>query len=459
MAVFAAIIVFVAGPGCANIVPPSGGPRDTLPPRIAQVDPPAETLHFNSKKIVFTFNEYVELDDVQKNLVITPLPKIMPDVSRKLKTATVKFRDSLEPNTTYVLNFKNVIKDLNEGNKAKDMVYVVSTGNYFDSMQLSGRVKIANTNKPDSTLTIMLHDDLNDSAVVKKRPRYIAKLDTTGYFLFNYLKPGKYRLYAIKDESGAYMYTSKQQLFAFADSPVVIAPEPPTPILLLAYASEDEKKAEGDDKAANKNDKEKRLKFATNLQGKQQDLLEPLIFTFEKTLKDFDTTKMAFTADSTFTTATGNTYTMDSTRKIVTMNMRWEEGKRYNLILQKDFASDSLNRQLLKPDTLIFTTKTRKDYGQAKITFKNLDISKKPVLLVVQNGKVKNAFPLQGNILDIQLYQPGEYEMQLLYDANENNKWDPGEFFKEHRQPERIFPIERKLIIKADIMAEFELLL
>ncbi|MFT3904266.1 MAG: Ig-like domain-containing domain [Niabella sp.] len=462
---FAAIVAFLAETGCATIVPPSGGPRDSLPPVIVKVDPPSETTGFNSKKITFQFDEYVELDDVQKNMEVNPLPTQMPEVTRKLKTVTMRLRDSLEPNTTYTFNFKNVVKDLNEGNKAKDMIYVVSTGNYFDSMQLSGRVIIAKTNKADSTMTVMLHNDLEDSAVAKHRPRYIARVDTAGYFLFRHLSPGKYKLYALKDESGMYMYTNPEQVFAFADSVITIAPQPPKPVMLLAYNVEEKKEISVPVESSTKNkkkdkekEKDRRLKFTTNLQGKLQDLLEPLVFKFENPLKVFDTTKIAFSADTSFTPITGNSFIIDSTRTSVTMNMRWQEGKDYNLILAKDFASDSTDRQLLKADTISFTTKTRADYGKAKITFLNFDASKNPVLLVLQGGTIKNAFPLKSNVLDIQIYAPGEYEMQLLIDDNKNGQWDPGEFFAEKkRQPERIYAIERKLIIKPDLLTEFEL--
>ena len=41
-----------------------------------------------------------------------------------------------------------------------------------------------------------------------------------GNFTFRFLKPGKYALYALEDESGTHEYTTKAQIFAFADSPV-----------------------------------------------------------------------------------------------------------------------------------------------------------------------------------------------------------------------------------------------
>jgi uncharacterized protein (DUF2141 family) len=446
------LAILFSGTGCASIVPPSGGPRDSLPPMLVHADPPGETKHFKDKKITFTFNEYVDLDDPYKNLVISPVPRIFPEVHRKLKTLTITLKDTLIPNTTYVFNFAKSVKDITEGNRIKDLLYIVTTGNYFDSLQLSGYVVTAKTGKPDSTLTVMLHSNLDDSAVVKEKPKYIARLDSSGIFLFRHLAPGTYRLYALKDEGGSYLYTSPQQVFAFADSAVKVSGEPPKPIKLLAYSTEEEKTPP----IPEPDKKEKRLKVKSNLQGKEMDLLEPLMLTFDSPLKNFDTSKIVLANDSTYTKIAGYSIRLDSTRMKATLNLRWNEKHRYALLLQKDFASDSLNRELLKPDTLRFTTKAMADYGQVKINFLNLGPAKNPVLLLVQGGVIKNSFPLKTNIFELQLYPPGEYDMQILYDENGNGKWDPGEFFKAHRQPEIIKPLERKLTVKPNWMTEFE---
>ncbi|MFV0604278.1 MAG: Ig-like domain-containing domain [Niabella sp.] len=440
--------------GCASIVPPSGGPRDSLAPVIVTVDPPNETTNFKNKTITIQFDEYVELNNPFENMVVSPLPVKLPEVKRKLKTVTVKLKDSLEENTTYSINFKNVIKDVNEGNRAKDLLYIFSTGTYFDSLQLSGNVKIARTGKPDSTLIVMLHKNLDDSAVVKDRPRYIAKLDTSGTFLFRYLTPGTYRLYALKDESGSYKYMDKTQIFGFADSAIVLkGGEQHDPVIMYAYAEEEEK---NDNTSTEKEDDSRRLKFTTNLEGAKQDLLQAFIMKFETPLKNFDAEKITLTTDTTFSAVSGNRFTLDSTKKMVTMNMPWEENKNYNLVLAKDFATDSLGKQLLKTDTLHFTTKAKSEYGQVKLTFLNLDMAIHPVLLLMQNGQLKNAFPLKTNKIELQLINPGDYEMQILHDTNENSKWDPGAFFTEHRQPEMVTFIERKLSVKPNWSTEFE---
>src|SRR5450755_338131 len=187
--------------GCANIVPPTGGPRDSLPPVLLIADPKMQALHVNGNKIILTFDEYIDLKEIRNNLIVSPVPKVMPTVTSHLKVINIEMRDTLQPNTTYALNFGKAVTDVNEGNVLKNFTYVFSTGDYLDSLKYSGRVIMANNGKPDSTLIVMLHTQLDDSAVEKERPRYIARLDSSGNFTFANIKPDIYRLYALNDES------------------------------------------------------------------------------------------------------------------------------------------------------------------------------------------------------------------------------------------------------------------
>ncbi|MGZ8517573.1 MAG: Ig-like domain-containing protein, partial [Chitinophagaceae bacterium] len=176
-------------PGCATIIPPEGGPRDSLPPVLLKANPADSSLNFDDKTIVFSFDEYVDADNYQQEMIISPIPSNMPTVTRKLQTVTVKLRDTLEPNTTYTINFGNAIKDVNEANIMRDFTYTFSTGSYFDSLEFRGNVLVAETGEVDTTLTVMLHRTNIDSAVIKEKPRYIAKTDGRGDFQFKNLPP------------------------------------------------------------------------------------------------------------------------------------------------------------------------------------------------------------------------------------------------------------------------------
>ena len=193
------ITKIVVLPGCANIIPPTGGDRDSLPPILVKVTPPDSTKGFNTRTITFTFDEYIDQpQEIFKNLMVSPNYTTPPVVESKLRTLTVKIKDTLEPNTTYYFNFGDAIKDINEGNVLHNFSYIFTTGDTFDTLQLSGKVLLAETGGIDSTLVVMLYKNDADSAV-RERARYITKLDGKGNFRFLYLPQGTYYIYVMDD--------------------------------------------------------------------------------------------------------------------------------------------------------------------------------------------------------------------------------------------------------------------
>ena len=449
--------------GCANIVPPEGGLRDTLPPVLVKANPANLTRNFINDRITFTFDEYVDLDNYQQNVIVSPLPVNMPTMTRKLNTITIKLRDSVEQNTTYSFNFGNSIKDVNEGNILKDFVYTYSTGRYIDSLQFSGRVVLAETGGIDSTLTVLLYREMNDSAVINNRPRFVTKLNNNGSFTFHNLPPGTFRVFAMKDE-GAYRYQSQKQLFAFADSTVHVNSNTDS-VTLYAYVGDTTGNRTTGTAAppTNRNAKEtgaKRLKFTTNLSAGKQDLTNKFIMTFDTKLRAFDSTKVHFSTDTTFVPVTNYSWSLDSNKRVLTLIHPWRENTLYNLILEKDFATDTLGQQLLKPDTLNFSTKSKSEYGDIRIRFRNLDLSKNPVLQFVQGDQLKYSFPLTSQQISVTLLEPGDYGLRILNDNNKNGKWDPGIFFGKHQQPEIVKPVPRKTTtIKAGLDNQIEIVL
>jgi len=159
--------IAIGNAGCGQVGMPTGGPKDSIPPKLVSASPAMSSTNFKGNKITLNFNEYVEVKEAQTNVMISPFPKKNPSVDHKLRTVTVKLKDSLLPNTTYSINFGNAIVDINEGNPLKDFTYVFSTGNQIDSFMLLGKVLIAETGKADSTLIAMLYRNADASAVQK----------------------------------------------------------------------------------------------------------------------------------------------------------------------------------------------------------------------------------------------------------------------------------------------------
>ena len=448
--------------GCANMIPPTGGPRDSLPPLLVKVTPPDSSKNFSNKTITFTFDEFIE--DVQQqnpyqNVMISPNPAAFPVIESKLRTLTVKLKDTLEPNTTYYFNFGDVIKDVNEKNILNDFSYIFTTGDTLDTLRLSGNVVVAETGGIDTTMVVMLFRNGEDSAIRKDQARYITKLDGKGNFRFLYLPQGTYYIYAM-ESNRTY---SDQSFFAFADSAVQIKPGAP-PITLYAFK---EKKGQppaptisfsGGNRGPAARPEERRLKFTTNLSARLQDLLGDLSLNFERPLRKIDTSKLQLSTDSTFNPAPA-TWEMDSLKKKLTLKINWKENTLYNLILDKEFAEDTLGRKLLKTDTINFTTKKLTDYGSVKVSFINIDLSRNPVLQFSQGAQVIKSFPLVTNEVYQQLFNPGEYELNILYDKNKNGHWDPGQFFGGRKQPELVRPLNKKITIRANWDNEFEITL
>ncbi|RYY29707.1 MAG: hypothetical protein EOO04_06710 [Chitinophagaceae bacterium] len=458
----------IGGSGCANIIPPTGGPRDSLPPVLINANPKDSVTNFKGKRITFNFNEYVQLDNIQQNLLVSPTPKITPTVTNKLREVTVTLRDTLEPNTTYSLNFGDAIRDINEGNPFKNFTYIFTTGSVLDSLTISGNTIIAESGKTDSTIIVVLHKNFADSAL-RDRPRYATKVDSKGSFTFRNLPPDTYALYAFKDESGGRRYTSPAQLFAFYDT-VISSVNPPKDITLYAYLEKDTAKPvirrqvtqprpvlKGNAAIA-----DRLLRVQTNLSSNQLGLLPSdtlhLIFPLDP-LKAFDSTKVLL-ANEQFQPLNNYRLVRDTSGKRVSIFYPWVQNTAYQLLLDKEFASDTSGRKLPRTDTISFRTKKETDYGLVRMRFPNLDLGLNPVLQFVQSDAVVYSYVFgTRREFNARLFNPGEYELRILYDENKNGKWDPGSFFINRRQPEKVVPVQRKVNIRGNIDNDIEITL
>jgi len=453
-------ISLLISPGCANIVPPQGGSRDTLPPVLIHVTPGDSSTRFSSKKIDFYFDEYIDVQDPQTQLLVSPYPTISPTVDARLRDLSVRLKDSLLPNTTYTIDFGNSIKDFTEGNIAKGIQYIFSTGNYFDSLEIKGQVIVAQTGKADSTLIVMLHTDSEDSALYKKKPIYIARLDKEGRFCFKHLPAQTFYLYALKDQTGMRRYNDKKQLFAFAQSSINTIQQKDSIVLYAFVADQTADNALSlatTESSGKSTDTDKRLKYQTSIQNNQQDILQPFQFHFENRIKQLDSSGIRLYRDSTFTPVDSFQLKLDTTGRLLTLTTHWEKGQSYHLVLIKGAAEDTLGKQWIKTDTLSFTTKRSTDYGKIKIRLRDLDMSQQPVLQFVQGEKVIKAVRLTGPLYEEALFYPGDYQLRILLDKNQNGSWDTGSFYGDRKQPERVIPLEKRISIKANWFNEYEL--
>lgn len=434
-------IIGISNAGCGQVGMPTGGPKDSIPPRLVNASPALNSVNVKDNKITLTFNEYVDLKEAQTNVLISPLPKKQPSIDFKLKTVTVKLKDTLLPNTTYSINFGSSIVDNNEGNPYKNFTYVFSTGNQIDSFTLSGKVILAENGKYDSTLIAMLYRKTDDSAVQKNKPDYVARLSGDGSFTFVNLPAGSFNIYALKDGDGGKTYNSKKEMFAFADAPVSISANN-EPVILYASAIEKE------NAKTTKTVFNKRLVYTLGTVGQNQDLLRPFALNFNNPLKKFEADKLIL-RDSNYKPVPAASWTIDSSRTKITLAAKWQEATDYRIIIDTSAIIDSANLHLTKADTIRFTTKQQSDYGNVVLRFSNLDLAKHPVLQLVKNDVIEESYPLTAMQWSSKFVTPGEYEIRILYDDNKNGKWDPGNYSKK-LQPEKVITLKDKLAIKAD---------
>ena len=445
--------------GCANIVPPQGGPRDTIPPQLIKALPADSSTRVSSRTIQLYFDEYIEIQQGQDNLVISPLPATAPVIESKLRDLTIKLKDSLLPNTTYSIDFGGTVKDFTEGNIAKGLRYVFSTGTYLDSLELYGTVQLAETGRIDSTLIVILHKDSTDSALIKSRPYYLSKLDKNGRFRFRNLPPDRFFIYALKDEGGTRRLSKNSQLMAFADQPVYPQLQKDS-LELLAFAAEKETVPLPEptvNRATTKPDADRRIRYQTTLSNDQQDILQPLQLLFESPLRTWSDSAIRLFSDSIYTLVDSVAISIDTNQKTIRVQPNWLEGTRYHLIITKGAFSDSSGKTLLKTDTLHFTTKRKSDYGKVKLRLRGLDLQRQPVLQWTQNEKLIRQVVLNKTEFADDLFMPGDYQLRILYDTNGNGRWDTGQFFTTRRQPERVNTIDKKISIKPGWTNEYEI--
>ncbi len=214
---------------CARRGNPTGGPKDLTPPELLKAEPPNMTINFKAKKIRLYFDEYIKINDVQNQLIISPplkyLPQITPQGSAR-KYVEIVIKDTLAENTTYTFNFGQSIVDNNEGNPNSFLTYVFSTGDYIDSLEVSGVVKDAFNREADEFISVMLYEidsAYTDSTIYKRPPNYITNtLDSTTIFTLKNLKAGKYAMFGLTDVAKNNTFDQRTDKIAFLKDTITL---------------------------------------------------------------------------------------------------------------------------------------------------------------------------------------------------------------------------------------------
>jgi len=511
---------------CAQVVAPSGGPIDKTSPKILHYLPDSAQLNFTSKSIKIDFDEFIQLHDLNNQLIISPPLKYTPDISVKNKSLVIELnrKEILKPNTTYCINFGNALQDFNENNAKENFNYIFSTGSVIDSLTVKGNVRNAFDLKTEKGIVVMLYNDLNDSCVYKQQPDYFAKTVADGSFQLNNIKNGTYKIVAIKDDNSNYKYDGESEKIGFINKPIVVSEkknialelfqEPSKKVFLKKYIHHQYGKItfifnQGSDSirliplnvslpsdqvivdfSKNKDTltywlkkytqdslklilrngnividtvEIKMIRKAEALRSKKDPLKLQLLNNFNGNqsvdLNSIPTLIFSHPLNQIETTANFVDLKQDSVAIKTKQKLQYNTRLNYVYINYSDSIKNDLmlkentNYQLFIPpgtftdifgltnDTIKINFKTREEvfYGTIKLNITVPETKKNYIVqLLDEQEKILAEHRIKkSEELNFKYLYPKKYMLKLIYDTNNNGKWDSGNYLKK-QQPEKV---------------------
>ena len=501
------IIVFLSS--CAKRGTPDGGALDINPPKIVREVPKNNSIYFNEENIRIFFDEYIKLEKLNSQLVVSPpIDKskysIFPQGGAS-KYIDIEINESLADNTTYVFNFGQSIQDNNEGNELQFYKYAFSTGSYIDSLEFDGIVKDSYSAKTDDLITVMLYPEnekFYDSIVYNEKPTYVASTLDSTYFNFTNIKTGKYHLIAIKDNNNNFLFDPLVDKIAYYDNIInlpgehkidlKIFKEKPEFFIFKPFQVTSNRLSFGyrgntdslDIKILNENidnssfitlEKEtdtlnfwfKEFDYDTIcLDIKNKNFKQQFKFAYPRKKLDRDSLQIdseiqnyidlgkKFILNSNIPLSKINdqqiyiynkdSVSIDFSTKIkngtdIIFDFEILPNDKYNITVLPNAIIDFYENTI---DTInySFSTKKSSDYGLLIVNIETL--KKYPIIVELLNTKeqiVKSKYiQSQFDECIFENINPGDYNLRLIHDKNENSKWDSGNYLKKIKPEETI---------------------
>lgn len=336
---------------CANVVAPTGGPKDVTPPEVRKAVPENGTVGFNGKRIELTFDEYVTLNNANQEVLFSPPIATKPDVKLSGKTVIIKLKESLKPDATYTIRFGNAVKDLHEGNVFKDYVYTFSTGDHLDTLSMSGKVINADDEKSVDGIFVMLYAE-SDSVFdqpTSRVPDFITKTDKEGLFRFDGLPDQHFLIFALSDVNSNLIYDMPNEKVAFLDT--LVAPSDSVSIKLQAFIEEDTTQMLLEKKLVEEG--LLRFVFRRPAEGVEITFSEPTVDTFNMVQvwsKERDTLRCFFTPN-----------VMDSLRVLVQFDTLINDNSNYSLKYRESQRRSGRDNKYIKASANIRNKKLGPD--------------------------------------------------------------------------------------------------
>ena len=521
LAVFSVLVLLTSQ--CASIQQPTGGPLDSIPPKILSETPANLSVNFDAEEVVIAFDEFIKLEREFEEISISPEMPTRPLFKVNRRDLEITIPDSLEENTTYTINFGKSLVDFNESNPLPDYSYVFSTGPVLDSLSVSGHVTDAFTRENAMETTVMLIPTSRDSIFGKLRANIFAITDSSGNFSIRNLREDSYRIYALQEENNDRVYNAPEELIGFLNDSFYLDKDTSGIELMLSRGIPNEFRL-----LDRKIDADGKLLFAFNkpLSHPRIEIQQPEGLDDDKIVSYNQTADTALVClpELTFDSLNVRIYNEEQLLDSVSMrrgrNEKYDRdfnitdrlnGNRVNRVKHVRLIADApvlnvdrskiiltqdsvpiTNYQLIKDTTAVENFSYLLRYNWRPDVDYNLTIEPGGLqgYFDTKNKLYDRSFTYDGNALfgnitfvvtpadtthqyivelvsekkDV-VYQKalltapgpvpfrqlpgGKYTLRVIYDANNNGKWDPGNV-TERTQPERIWYIGKTIIVRAN---------
>jgi hypothetical protein len=203
--ILALLAVAVGLVGCANPVPPSGGPRDTTPPSIRQSAPAAGSVNVptDTRRLRLAFTEYVNRSSLVQSLSLTPAFERRLEFDWDGRAVDIELPDTLRDNTTYIVTIDTDMSDAHGVSLNEPLTVAFSTGPRINQGQIGGRIVTPPQGAPAPKIDVYAYS-LPDTATrvprpLPDRPAYRTQTGEDGTFAFDYMREQNYYVVGVQD--------------------------------------------------------------------------------------------------------------------------------------------------------------------------------------------------------------------------------------------------------------------
>ena len=208
------LLLFIAT-SCARISSPTGGPEDEEPPALISSVPENGQTNYKGETVLLVFDEIVSTNQIESDLIITPRPGGTFRTRNNRNSVQLTFTEPFADSTTYTFSFAQTIQDVTARNPAENLTLSFSTGDYLDSLSISGQILNLYDQLPAEAITLSLFNANDSVNILNGNAQYYTRTDSSGRYEFKNLPPNQYRVYAFDDKNDNNKADSEGESYGF----------------------------------------------------------------------------------------------------------------------------------------------------------------------------------------------------------------------------------------------------